>query len=633
MPLLHLQQGSLAFGHLPLVENADLRVEPGERIALIGRNGSGKSSLLKAIAGEIPLDTGTIWRAPGLRVARLEQEVPGGAADRTVFDEVSAGLGSLGEIVAAYHHAAIEVAEHPHDPDRLERMSDLQHALERDDGWSLEERVELVIAKLGLPADRPVGALSGGWRRRTLLAKALVSNPDLLLLDEPTNHLDIDAIQWVEEFLRDFAGAVLFVTHDRAFLSNLATRIVDLDRGALTSWPGSYPVYLEKKSAALDSEARDLDRLDKKLAQEEIWLRQGVKARRTRNEGRVRALESLRLERAARRDEVARVKGAIQEAERSGRAVLRCQNLGYAYGDAPIVRGYTGTILRGDRIGILGPNGCGKTTLIRLLLGELAPQEGTVAAGTRLEVAHFEQLHDSLDESKTVIQNIGDGGDTVSVGGTDRHVVGYLRDFLFSPEQIQGSIARLSGGERKRLQLAKILSRPCNLLVLDEPTNDLDLETLELLESLLLEFQGTLLIVSHDRDFLDNVVTSTLVFEGAGQWREYVGGYADWLRQKQVAEPPSVAKAARPKQERNAVRPRRAGFKEKREMEELPGTIEKLEIEKQDLFALMASPDFYTTRGEELARIRERLAAVEAELHEAYTRWMELETRGHPGHP
>jgi ATP-binding cassette subfamily F protein uup len=362
-------------------------------------------------------------------------------------------------------------------------------------------------------------------------------------------------------------------------------------------------------------------------------VRRGIKARRTRNEGRVRALESLRLERGARRDEVARVKAALQEAERSGRVVLRCQNLGYAYDGAPIVHGFTGTILRGDRIGILGPNGCGKTTLIRLLLGELAPQEGTVTAGTRLEIAHFEQLHDVLDESKSVIDNIGEGRETVSVGGVERHVVGYLRDFLFTPEQIQGPIVRLSGGERKRLQLAKILARPCNLLVLDEPTNDLDLETLELLEDLLMEFQGTLLVVSHDRAFLDNIVTSTLVFEGAGQWREYVGGYADWLRQKKSAGPLPAARSARPKPERATAGPRRVSFKEKRELHDLPGTIEKLEAEKQDLFALMASPSFYATRGDEVARIRERLAAVEAEIHIAYARWMELEslTAAEPG--
>ncbi len=598
MSLISLNNVSLTFAGPAILDAVNLHIENGERLGLLGRNGAGKSTLLKILEGALAPDSGDVIRQPGLRVASLPQEVP--------LD--------LAGTVGHYLHEACGVTR-------------------SDAAWKIETRIDQAARDLALDLNASLETLSAGSKRRVLLAAALVRDPDVLILDEPTNHLDIDAINHLEESLQRRRGTLVFVTHDRGFLRNLATRILDLDRGVFRSYRTTYEVYLDQREAELRAEAVQDALFDKKLAQEEAWVRRGIKARRTRNEGRVRALESLRLERAARRDEVARVKGAIQEAERSGRAVLRCQNLGYAYGDAPIVRGYTGTILRGDRIGILGPNGCGKTTLIRLLLGELAPQEGTVTAGTRLEVAHFEQLHDSLDESKTVIQNIGDGADTVSVGGTDRHVVGYLRDFLFSPEQIQGSIARLSGGERKRLQLAKILSRPCNLLVLDEPTNDLDLETLELLESLLLEFQGTLLIVSHDRDFLDNVVTSTLVFEGAGQWREYVGGYADWLRQKQVAEPPSEAKAARPKQERNAVRPRRAGFKEKREMEELPGTIEKLEIEKQDLFALMASPDFYTTRGEELARIRERLAAVEAELHEAYTRWMELETRGHLGHP
>ena len=654
MPLLHLQQGSLAFGHLPLVENADLRVEPGERIALIGRNGSGKSSLLKAIAGEIPLDTGTIWRAPGLRVARLEQEVPGGAADRTVFDEVSAGLGSLGEIVAAYHHAAIEVAEHPHDPDRLERMSDLQHALERDDGWSLEERVELVIAKLGLPADRPVGALSGGWRRRTLLAKALVSNPDLLLLDEPTNHLDIDAIQWVEEFLRDFAGAVLFVTHDRAFLSNLATRIVDLDRGALTSWPGSYPVYLEKKSAALDSEARDLDRLDKKLAQEEIWLRQGVKARRTRNEGRVKALMALRAERAARRMQAGASRMTVDTAENTGKMVFEAKKVTKSYGDAVVIRGYSQRILRGDRVGLIGPNGSGKTTLLRLLVGELEPGEGAIRHGTRLEIAYFDQQREQLNPDATVADTINDGNDTVIVNGQPKHVLGYLAEFLFPKERAQSPVKSLSGGERNRLLLARLFARPANVLVLDEPTNDLDIETLELLEELVSNFPGTVLLVSHDRVFLDRVVTSTLAFEGDGRVTEYVGGYEDYLRQRAHGSPASPASPklrsseggpkprsgeggrrrsgetpAPPKPRRGeGGRPRKRSYKEQLELDGLPERIAALETEQSQLRDEAASPTFYKSPKDRITFVLARIDAVQKELDVTLERWVELDTVG-----
>ena len=591
MPLISLNNVSLTFAGPPLLESVSLQIEDGERLGLLGRNGAGKSTLLKILEGTLVPDSGDVVRQPGLRVASLPQEVPP--------DLTGTVGGCLHEVCGA---------------------------AKSDAAWKIEARIDQAARDLTLDLDSNLETLSAGSKRRVLLAAALVGDPDLLILDEPTNHLDIAAIEHLEESLQRRRGTLVFVTHDRSFLRNLATRILDLDRGVIRSYRTTYDAYLEQRDDELRVEAGQAALFDKKLAQEEAWVRRGIKARRTRNEGRVRALESLRLERGARRDEVARVKAALQEAERSGRVVLRCQDLGYAYDSAPIVRGFSGTILRGDRIGILGPNGCGKTTLIRLLLGELAPQEGTVTAGTRLEIAHFEQLHDVLDESKTVVDNIGEGRETVSVGGVERHVVGYLRDFLFTPEQIQGPILRLSGGERRRLQLAKILARPCNLLVLDEPTNDLDLETLELLEDLLLEYQGTLLVVSHDRAFLDNVVTSTLVFEGAGQWREYVGGYADWLRQRKSAEPPPAAKPTRPKPGRATARPRRVSFKEKRELHDLPSTIEKLEAEKQNLFALMASPSFYATPGDEIARLRARLAAVEAEIHTAYARWMELET-------
>jgi ATP-binding cassette subfamily F protein uup len=684
VPILHLQQGALAFGHLPLFENADLRIEPRERIALIGRNGSGKSSLLKAIAGDVPLDGGTIWRAPGLKVARLEQEVSapasardrshagygeaspkplrgeGGsadagsqrasvesAADRSVFDEVAAGLGALGEIVAAYHHVATELEHHPHDVARLERLSSLQQRLEREDGWSLEQRVELVIAKLGLPADRPVSALSGGWRRRTLLAKALVSDPDLLLLDEPTNHLDIDAIQWVEEFLRAFAGAVLFVTHDRAFLANLATRIVDLDRGSLTSWPGSYAVYLEKKAAALDTEARDLDRLDKKLAQEEVWLRQGVKARRTRNEGRVKALMALRAERAAHRSLAGASRMTVDTADTTGKMVFEAKAVTKAYGDTVVIRRYSQRILRGDRVGLIGPNGSGKTTLLRLLVGELTPDEGTIRHGTRLEIAYFDQQREQLDPECSVADTINDGNDTVVVNGQPKHVLGYLAEFLFPKERAQSPVKSLSGGERNRLLLARLFARPANVLVLDEPTNDLDIETLELLEELVSSFPGTVLLVSHDRVFLDRVVTSTLAFEGDGRVVEYVGGYEDYLRQRgtddrrapaaeRTASAPATASAKPPRGASRPAAPKpRSGeggklsFKERRELDGLPARIEALEAEQARLKEESVSSEFYKSP-ERIKIVLARIDAVELELETCLARWVELDSRGAP---
>jgi ATP-binding cassette subfamily F protein uup len=651
VPILHLQQGHLAFGHLPLFENADLRIDAGERIALIGRNGSGKSSLLKAIGGEVPLDGGTIWRAPGLRVARLEQEVPGGAGDRTVFEEVAAGLGSLGELVAAYHRAAHDVAEHPEDAALLDRMSDLQHRLEQDDGWSLEQRVELVIAKLGLPADRPVAALSGGWRRRTLLAKALVSDPDLLLLDEPTNHLDIEAIQWVEEFLRGFAGAVLFVTHDRAFLSNLATRIVDLDRGALTSWPGSYAVYLDKKAAALDNEARDLDRLDKKLAQEEVWLRQGVKARRTRNEGRVKALMALREERAARRLQAGASRMTVDTAENTGKMVFEAKRVSKSYGDAIVIQDYSQRILRGDRVGLIGPNGSGKTTLLRLLVAEMEPDAGTIRHGTRLEIAYFDQQREQLDPEATVADTINDGNDTVIVNGQPKHVLGYLAEFLFPKERAQSPVKSLSGGERNRLLLARLFARPANVLVLDEPTNDLDIETLELLEELVSNFPGTVLLVSHDRVFLDRVVTSTIAFEGGGKVQEYVGGYEDYLRQRQLpAAAGTTARAATPaaattrrgspaapaveartaaaapaRSETKRTRARKLSYKEQLELDGLPDRIAALEAEQTQLRDDVASPEFYKSPKDRITAALARIDAVQGELDAVLERWVELD--------
>jgi ATP-binding cassette subfamily F protein uup len=592
MALLGLNEVSIAFAGPPLLDSVGLQIDDGERIGLLGRNGAGKSTLLRILESTLAPDSGEVIRKPGLRVASLQQDVP---------------LDLAGPVRDYLHHAC--------------------GATTSEKSWEIETRIDQAAHDLLLDLDAAIETLSAGSKRRVLLAAALVRDPDVLILDEPTNHLDLDAITHLEEALQRRRGTLVFVTHDRAFLRDLATRILDLDRGALRSYRTSYDAYLAQREEELRVEADQAALFDKKLAQEEAWLRRGIKARRTRNEGRVRALESLRLERGARRDETSRVKAQLTEAEKSGRVVLRLKNAAFAWGDAPVVHDLSLKIMRGDRIGILGPNGCGKTTLIELLLGRLTPSHGTVTHGTKLEVAHFEQMHDVLDETKTVFENVGEGRETVSVGGMDRHVVGYLRDFLFTPEQIQGPITRLSGGERRRLQLAKILSRPCNVLVLDEPTNDLDLETLELLEEILLEFDGTLLLVSHDRAFLDNVVTSTLVFEGDGRWSEYVGGYEDWQRQKKADAPAPAAKAAKAKSGRAAAgaRNRRAGFKEKHELGELPRRIEALEIEKHQLFELMSSPGYHTTPPAEIAQARQRLTELDAEIHRAYARWMELE--------
>jgi len=591
MPLLSLNDVHLKFAGPAILDGASLQVEPGERVGLLGRNGAGKTTLLRVLEGSLELDAGDLVRQPGLRVATLPQDVP---------------LELTGP-VRDYLRAATGAHDH-------------------DAPWVLDARIDQAARELSLDLDAALETLSAGSRRRVLLAGALVRDSDLLLLDEPTNHLDIETITHLEEALQKRAGALVFVTHDRGFLRNVATRIADLDRGSIRSFRGGYDDYLERRDDLLRVEAEQAALFDKKLAQEEAWVRRGIKARRTRNEGRVRALEQLRVDRAGRRDEVGRVRATLQESERSGKMVLRCRNVSYAWGDRTIVRDFSTTILRGDRVGLLGPNGCGKTTLLRLLLGQLAPQSGTVTAGTKLDVAHFEQLHDVLDPSKNVFDNVGEGRDTVTIGGNERHVVGYLRDFLFTPEQVQGPITRLSGGERRRLQLAKVLSRPSNLLVLDEPTNDLDLETLELLEDLLVEFQGTLLVVSHDREFLDNVVSSTIVHEGDGRWTEYVGGYSDWLRQRTPAPAPRAPARPRSAPREAAARPRRMSFKEKRELETLPGTIERLEARKQETFAFMSSPTFYQTPAEEIARARDELETLEREIHEAYVRWTELET-------
>jgi ABC transport system ATP-binding/permease protein len=641
VPLLILQRVGLAFGHLPLFEDADLQIDNGERIALIGRNGSGKSSLLRVLSGDQAVDTGAIWREPGLRVSQLDQDVPV-VGEGSVFAEVAAGLGALGTLVTEYHQAASRVAE-THAAADLERLGKLQHSLEERDGWRLEQKVELIVSRLSLPADRRMSELSGGWRRRALLGRALVSEPHLLLLDEPTNHLDIDAIRWLEEYLQSYSGAILFVTHDRAFLSAVATRIIELDRGRLTSWPGNYASYLQKKDAALDAEARELERLDKKLEKEEAWLRQGVKARRTRNEGRVRALMALRAERAAYRAQSGTVRLAVDDGQATGKIVFEADGVSKSLGGRPIVRDYSQRILRGDRIGLIGPNGSGKTTLLRLLIGEMEPDAGEVRRGSRLRVAYFDQQREQLDPDATIADSVNEGNTTVMVNGQPRHVVGYLADFLFPRERAQSPVRSLSGGERNRLMLARLFARPANVLVLDEPTNDLDVETLELLEELIGAFDGTVLLVSHDRAFLDNIVTSTLALEGDGVVREYVGGYGDYLRQSAARVTPrtrtpgsdiGVPRSGRDAgasevvvRDDRAAGKRKLSYNEQRELDALPARIAVLETEHAALKAEMDAKDFYKSGADRIHDVMTRLDAVAGELDSLLARWVELDER------
>ena len=639
MALLTLDHISIAYGHLPLLDDVAMQIDAGERICVLGRNGTGKSTLLQIISGELPPDAGTIWRQPALRVARLVQDVPL-SAHRSVFDVVADGLGELSALVSAYHHAAVDVAEHG-DEKSLERLGRLQHELEERDGWRLEQRIELVLDRLDLPPDTLVDTLSGGWRRRVLLAQALVADPDVLLLDEPTNHLDVEAIQWLETFLADYAGAVVFVTHDRAFLQRLATRIVELDRGRLTSWPGNYATFLDKKELWLANEALQFEKFDKKLAEEEAWLRQGIKARRTRNEGRVKALLEMREARAERRNVMGTVRMQVETADASGRMVFEARGVSKRYDEGPwVVRDFSTRIVRGDRIGLVGPNGAGKTTLLRLLLGEIAVDAGEVRHGSNVQVAYFDQQREQLDPDRSVADTLGDGSDTVTVNGRSRHVMGYLRDFLFTNERAKSPVRALSGGERNRILLARLFTRPANVLVMDEPTNDLDIETLELLEAQLVEFPGTLLVVSHDRVFLDNVVTNLLAFEGDGRVVDYVGGYDDWMRQRAAAAAAAaesiaparpitaqVARPAAPGAITPAARPRKLSFKEQRELEALPAAIEALEREQADLHAQVHGPDFYKSGADAIKAALARVEAVTLELAAAYERWNDLDSR------
>ncbi|MHB8729479.1 MAG: ATP-binding cassette domain-containing protein [Sulfuricaulis sp.] len=628
MPLLRLEKVSLAYGHRPLLERAQLEIRRGERVCLVGRNGEGKSSLIRLLSGEAAPDDGNIWIRPGTRIAHLAQEVSPDS-DETVFDIVAGGLAEMGRVISQYHHTAGEMA-HAATPALTQRLAQLQHELEAGDGWQLEQRVETVLSRLGLDGDISMHALSGGWRRRAMLARALVSAPDLLLLDEPTNHLDIEAITWLEDFLAGYNGALLFVSHDRAFLKRLATRIVELDRGALTSWPGSYDDYVRRKQDQLVVEAEHNALFDKKLSQEEAWIRQGVKARRTRNEGRVRALEALREKRGQRRERMGMVDLKLEEGESSGQLVFEAERVDFSFGETVVLNDFSVRIMRGDRIGIVGPNGSGKSTLIKLLLGELEPARGQLRRGTKWQVAYFDQQREILDPDAKVMDSVGEGSNTVTINGRAQHVAGYLQNFLFPPERLRSPVSTLSGGERNRLMLARLFARPANLLVMDEPTNDLDVETLELLEELLLEYQGTLLLVSHDRAFLDNAVTSTLVFEGEGRIGEYVGGYSDWLRQRRDKPVPKTETPARTAPQTARAKSRKLSYKEKRELESLPQKIAALEAEQARLQTAIGAAGFYRQPDDTVSETLARLQTLTAELEAGYARWEALESQVAP---
>ena len=625
MPLISLRNISLAFGGPPLLNGIDLTIEPGDRLCLLGRNGCGKSSLLKLIAGDQRPDGGDLIQPQGVRIAYVPQEAPPELVG-PVFDVVCGGVQEAAALLAEYHHVSHRLAE-THSASDYQRLEELQKGLEESNGWSLHQDVERLIQRLDLDSEADFATLSGGTQRRVLLARALASQPELLLLDEPTNHLDIDTIVWLEELLVKEIPSCLFVTHDRAFARRVSTRIAELDRGRLFCWPIDFDTFVQRREELLVIEESRAALFDKKLAEEEAWLRQGVKARRTRNEGRVRALKALRDERRQRREKLGNVKLEVAEARRSGQIVAEAEHLSFAYGDKLIVRDLSVSIQRGDRIGIIGPNGAGKTTLLRLLLGELQPQSGTIALGTRREILYVDQLRAQLDLEKTVIDNVGEGSDYVTWNGKPRHVIGYLQDFLFSPDRARSPVRILSGGERNRLLLAKLFTKPANILVLDEPTNDLDSETLDLLEELLLDFSGTLLLVSHDREFLNNVVTSTLVFEGDGKVNEYVGGYDDWVRQAATRTPaPEPAKESAAKPRPKVEKARKLTFKEGKELEGLPARIAALEGEEAELHAKLADPDFYKSAGNAVTTVNERLAAVAIELEAVYARWEELET-------
>ncbi len=627
MTLLTLSNVSLAYGHHPLLAKANLQISAGERVCLVGRNGTGKSTLFRVITGQAEADEGEIWRKDTLRVSYLEQDVPADSG-LTIFEVVSNGLGELGQLLSQYHNAVhqvdgVEVS--------METLGELQHQIELVDGWNISQRVDTVLSRLDLPAEKKLGDCSGGVRRRVLLAQALVSEPDLLLLDEPTNHMDIAAINWLEEFLLTYKGALIFITHDRTFLRHLATRIIELDRGQLVSFPGNYDTYLVKKDELLNAELKANERFDKKLAEHEVWIRQGIKARRTRNEGKVRRLEEMRREMSQRINTTGKARLEMNDGQTSGKIVADLNEVGFTYGGHTVIDNLSTRIQRGDRIGIIGPNGSGKTTLLKIILGELQATSGAVVLGTKLQTAYFDQHRRLLDPGKSVRDNISEGHDFVSVKGQSRHVISYLRDFLFPPERVDAPVRVLSGGERNRLLLAKLFTQPANMLVLDEPTNDLDVDTLELLEELLMDFEGTLLLVSHDRTFLDNVVTSTLVFEGNGKVGAYVGGYEDWLRQRRPTTHAATTEKAKASTQTEPAKPkpanaRKLSFNEKRELDGLPARIDKLEQLQSTIQQRMTDPNFYQQDKEAINQVLAELAVIEKELEKTYARWNELDS-------
>ncbi len=626
--MLRLNDVFLSFGGQPLLNGVSLQIEPGEKIGLVGRNGAGKSTLMKLLAGQIAPDAGAIARERDLVVALLPQDVPEDASGR-VYDVVAAGCQEHRELLREYHELTFQIGRGEDNPGLIGALERVQQRIEASGAWRHHQRVEAMIARTDLDEHAEFASLSAGMKRRVFLAKALVSEPDALLLDEPTNHLDIPTIVWLEDFLRKYEKSIMFVTHDRAFLARLSTRIVEIDRGRLFSFACDYPAYLDRRQALLEAEEKERHDFDKKLAQEETWIRRGVRARRTRNEGRVQALMQMRQERARRREQEGVSRLAIQEAERSGRIVVGADAISFSWNDRNLFSAFSVTIMRGDKVGVIGPNGAGKSTLLKVLLGELEPSHGKVRLGAGVKVAYFDQLREQLDENRTLRENIADGNDVIVMEEGSRHVVGYLQDFLFSPERIMSPVRTLSGGERNRLLLAKLFAMPSNVLVLDEPTNDLDAETLELLEDRLLSYKGTVLLVSHDREFLNNVVASTIVFEGEGQLQEYVGGYDDWLKQSGRSLAPSKPTAAKErsrKTERPPGEKQKLSYKESRELEALPQAIEAMEEEKNRLTATLSSPDFYLSYDAgKLKAANDRLEVLEKELDEAYSRWNELE--------